>query len=109
MNSITMSLTVAAVCLAWTSPAAAQQHAHARSDTLKVTTKVESVTVVPGKQYAKGAVYRWFFGDAYRDLWTTPIRVPVLDIHSFAGGLHPTKEGGGNQTKSLRFETADGQ
>ena len=58
--------------------------------------------------YQAGAFHRWFFGDNYRDLWTTPIRVPVFDWHSFAGGLHPTKEGGGNQTKSLRFETAEG-
>src|SRR5512133_1319855 len=109
MNSVKTLLVTATILLASISPAAAQQHAHARSDSAKATAKVESVTVVPGKQYAKGSVYRWFFGDAYRDLWTTPIRVPVLDIRTYAGGLHPTKEGGGNQTKSLRFETADGQ
>ena len=64
--------------------------------------------MVAGKHYKAGKVYRWFFGDNYRDLWTTPIRVPVFDWHSYAGGLHPLKEGGGNQTKSLRFETAEG-
>ena len=55
---------------------------------------------------SSGRFHRWLLGANYRDLWTTPIRVPLFDWHSFAGGLHPTKEGGGNQTKSLRFETA---
>ena len=70
--------------------------------------KPESVTVVAGQHYQAGTLHRWLLGANYRDLWTTPIRVPVFDWHSFAGGLHPTKEGGGNQTKSLRFETAEG-
>jgi hypothetical protein len=69
----------------------------------------DSVTVVPGKRYKKDPVYRFFFGDHYRDLWTTPIRVPVLDLATFAGGLKPTKKGGGQQTKSLRLDGADGR
>ena len=32
----------------------------------------------------------------------------MLDWHTYLGGLHPTKEGGGMQTKSLRLENADG-
>jgi hypothetical protein len=70
--------------------------------------KPESVTVVAGARYQAGALHRWFVGDTYRDLWTMPIRVPVLNRLTYFGGLHPTKEGGGMQTKSLRFETADG-
>ena len=70
--------------------------------------KPESVTVAAGARYQAGTLYRWLAGGAYRDLWVTPIRVPVLDWQTYFGGLHPTKEGGGMQTKSLRFETADG-
>ncbi|MGE0552970.1 MAG: BamA/TamA family outer membrane protein [Gemmatimonadales bacterium] len=69
----------------------------------------DSVTVVPGAAYARGGVYRFFFGDHYRDLWTTPVRVPLLDLATFAGGLRPLKRGGGTQTKSLRFQGADGR
>jgi hypothetical protein len=68
----------------------------------------ESVTLAAGKRYEAGAMHSWFSGSTYRDLWTTPIRVPVLDLQTYAGGLHPIKEGGGMQTKSLRFETEDG-
>jgi hypothetical protein len=73
-----------------------------------VPTQAESVTVAAGARYQAGVLHRWFAGSAYRDLWATPIRVPVFDWSTYAGGLHPTKLGGGMQTKSLRFETAGG-
>src|SRR5438876_10669420 len=69
----------------------------------------DSVTVVPGKDYAASGGHRFFFGSHYRDLWTTPIRVPVLSLRSFAGGLTPLRKGGGQQTKSLRFKGANGR
>src|SRR5512132_3671481 len=62
----------------------------------------DSVTIAAGKRYEAGRFSRFFLGDTYRDLWTTPIRVPVLDLEHYAGGLKPLKEGGGNQTKNLR-------
>ncbi|MBN1448729.1 MAG: BamA/TamA family outer membrane protein [Bacteroidetes bacterium] len=66
-------------------------------------------TVVPGERYAAGSMHRLFFGDLWRDLWTTPINVPVLDLEHFAGGLSPVRRGGGNQTASLRMKGADGK
>jgi len=69
----------------------------------------ESVTVVPGPQYRAGWLHRLFLGNHYRNLWTTPVRVEVLDLDSFGGGLKATKRGGGQQTKALRFEGADGR
>jgi hypothetical protein len=68
----------------------------------------DSVVVVPGEIYKAGSFHRLLLGDNYRDLWTTPIKVPVLDLRNFHGGLKPTKKGGGAQTRSLRFEAADG-
>jgi hypothetical protein len=67
-----------------------------------------SVTITPGLRYRAGWVHRVFFGDHYRRLWATPIEVPVLALDRFAGGLTPTRMGGGLQTKSLRFEGSDG-
>ena len=69
----------------------------------------DSVTAVPGSQYRKSGLYRAFFGGHYRDLWTTAVRVPVLDLAGFGGGLRPLKKGGGQQTKSLRFIGGDGR
>lgn len=67
------------------------------------------VTITPGAHYRAGGLHRALFGAHYRDLWTTPIRVEVLDLATFAGGLTPTRRGGGKQTKTLRFESPDGR
>jgi hypothetical protein len=82
-------------------PAAAQEPVtrHAGSD---------SVMATAGTRYGAGWINRFLLGTTYRNLWTTPIRVPVLDLRRFAGGLTPSKTGGGNQTRSLRFVSQDG-
>ncbi len=69
----------------------------------------DSVTVVAGPEYSIGGFGRFFLGDQWREVWATPLRVPVLDLHSFAGGLTPEKKGGGMQTKTLHFKGKDGQ
>jgi hypothetical protein len=69
----------------------------------------DSVLVTPGAHYRAGGLHTLLFGRHYRNLWTTPIRVEVLDLHRFAGGLRPTQRGGGKQTHSLRFAGADGR
>src|SRR2546423_444225 len=68
----------------------------------------DSVVVVPGEIYRAGGFHRFWLGDNYRDLWTAPIKVPVLNVRGFHGGLKPLKEGGGKQTRSLRMVAADG-
>ncbi len=79
------------------------------SQTLPPIRAKDSVTLVSSTKYEKGAIHRFLFGDNYRDIWATPIKVPVLDIGDFAGGLKPTKTGGGMQTRSLKFMGGDGR
>ena len=67
-----------------------------------------NATVAAGTRYQGGSFRRFFLGDNYRDLWSTPITVPVLDLRIFAGGLTPTKLGGSKQTTSLRFKASNG-
>lgn len=69
----------------------------------------DTVVLPASRKYEAGAFHRMMLGDNYRDLWETPIKVPVLDIGEFDGGLKATEMGGGNQTKSLRLETKDGR
>ncbi|HVH11573.1 MAG TPA: BamA/TamA family outer membrane protein [Longimicrobium sp.] len=69
----------------------------------------DSVQVTAGARYRAGPIKRFFLGRSYRDLWTRPSTVAVLDLERFAGGLTPTETGGGNQTLSLRFRGADGR
>ncbi len=67
----------------------------------------DSVETIPVKGFAAGSFWRKMFGDNYRDMWTNPVRVPVLHIEQFEGGLTPYKIGGGKQTRSLRMVTSD--
>jgi hypothetical protein len=68
--------------------------------------KPESTTVVAGAEYGASKVHRRLFGNHYRTLWTTPVRVEVLDLGTFAGGLRPVD---GLHTLSLRFVGQDGR
>ncbi|HET6762471.1 MAG TPA: hypothetical protein VFH27_02335, partial [Longimicrobiaceae bacterium] len=69
----------------------------------------DSVTVVAGAEYHARGLNALFFGTGYQELWRTPLRVAVLDLGTYAGGLTPTKKGGGKQTQSLRFRGRDGK
>lgn len=69
----------------------------------------DSVTLMPGERYGAGGFHRFLFGDNHRRLWTTPVRVAVLDLATFAGGLTPTEAGGGMQTSSLHLENPEGR
>ncbi len=102
----------AALLLAFApSRAAAQQTApslaSAKTETARGTGD-ESVVIAAGTRYKAGGFHRWLLGDTYRDLWGRPMRVQVLNLRTFAGGLRPDKVGGGNTTRSLRFLNPDG-
>ncbi len=47
---------------------------------------------------------RFWMGDQYRDLWTTPVTMRVLDFESELGGLEALKRGGGMSSNSLRIQ-----
>jgi hypothetical protein len=69
--------------------------------------QTDSATVVPSARYGAGPTHQSLLGRDYRVLWTTPVRIEVLDLRRYAGGLTPTQRGGGRQTASLRFRGAD--
>jgi hypothetical protein len=86
--------------LAAASPAAAQQPAEGIGPDRK--------TLVAGERYRKSGFYRLLFGADYRDLWTTPVSLPVLDLRTFAGGLQPVRIVGHGQSKGLALKGANG-
>jgi len=69
----------------------------------------ESKQVTLAPNYGAGWFHRLWLGDHWRDLWTTSIPFPVLDLKTFAGGLKPLQRGGGMQTQGLRFAAPDGR
>jgi len=51
----------------------------------------------------KSGFYKSLIGDFYRDVYSTKIKAPVLFLDTLEGNLEPLKEGGGMQSRSLRF------
>ncbi|HSL70915.1 MAG TPA: hypothetical protein VK864_11780, partial [Longimicrobiales bacterium] len=68
----------------------------------------EFVEVTPGEQYRAGPLRSFLIGQGYRSFWTSPIRVPVLNLAAYAGGLTPVEQGG-RQTRTLHLRGADGK
>ena len=69
----------------------------------------DSAGIVPGPEYSAGGLHAALFGSRYRELWQTPITVPVLDLDAFAGGLTPEDRGGTSQSIVLHMVGADGR
>src|SRR6187200_3423694 len=67
------------------------------------------VSIAAGTRYQANGLHPLLWGHNYRPLWAAQIDVPLLNLASYAGGLRPVGTGGGRQTTSLHFETADGR
>ncbi|MEY8761363.1 metallophosphoesterase [Chryseobacterium tongliaoense] len=68
-----------------------------------------SSTIYPKKLTEKGKIYRWLWGEHYRKYYGIPIEAPTANISELDGGYTPFREGGGNQSNSLRLKANDGQ
>lgn len=66
----------------------------------------DTLSIPAGLQYEAGSFRRALHGSNWRGLWTTPVRVPVLDVRTFAGGLEPMRRGGGRQSITLHLTDA---
>src|SRR5688572_9670757 len=69
----------------------------------------ETRLVTAGKEYEASGNQRRWFGNGYRDIWSTPFEAPVLDLSKEAGGLEPVRQVGGLQTPGLAMRGADGR
>jgi hypothetical protein len=65
----------------------------------------DSLPKVPNPRF--GGAANWLWGRNYRTQWTTPINAKVLDLDSLS--LKITQQGGGMQTRSLRYQAPDGR
>jgi hypothetical protein len=65
-------------------------------------------TVIPNASYQAGSMHTFIFGEHWRQVWSSPVEVPVLDMQTFAGGLKPLEKGGGFQTQSLKLKGQNG-
>lgn len=65
--------------------------------------------IIAAPEYKKPRVHQWLWGRNHRKDWTTPVRVPVVQLDTLFGGLTPYKAGGGNETRALRLRTKNGK
>lgn len=71
--------------------------------------KDSTVHIPISTQYEASAFQKKLLGANYRDLWATPVDIPVFNIGTEHGGLEIKKIGGRTQTRSIRLEARDGK
>lgn len=76
---------------------------------LLVAEMPDSITLASGPWYKKGKFHNFFFGENYRDLWNTPVTVPVIDFDEEKGGLTLASIGGGQQTIGVDLLDPEGR
>lgn len=57
----------------------------------------------------KSIFHKFLFGLHYRKYYSLPIEAKTATLDTLFGGVKPTKEGGGHQSKSLRLVDANGK
>ena len=73
------------------------------------TSKSKTFTIAAGAQFKASKWKQFWWGKHWRPEWIKPVSFPLFDIDTTAGGLTPTKRGGGHQTKSLRLLDKEGK
>ena len=74
---------------------------------LKITEK--KAAVYTDKETTKSRFYKHFWGERYREYFSTKVTVPTIKLDTLFGGLTPVRKGGGNQSKSLRLRDKEGR
>ena len=69
----------------------------------------QTVVQAPGAHYKASGLHRLILGTDYRDLWTVPTTVEVLDLGSTEGGLIALGRTGGQQSKTLKLGNPSGR
>src|SRR5690606_37247199 len=59
----------------------------------------KKASVYTEEETDKSGLYRWLWGDHYRQVYSKKIKVPVLNLNTYPGKLKAISEGGGNQSR----------
>ena len=65
------------------------------------------IAVAPEYMDVRKSHLTWF-GENYRELWATPVKMRIFRLDQERGGMKILKRGGGQQTSSLRLEDSLG-
>lgn len=61
------------------------------------------------EETTKSGFHNYLWGDRYRNLYSTGVTVPTVNLDTLFGGVTVGRQGGGTQSKSLRLVTKDGK
>lgn len=62
-----------------------------------------SASIYTREETSKSGFHKFLLGENYREVYGKEIEVPVLYVDSLNASLEPLKEGGGQQSRSVRF------
>ncbi|MEC3906781.1 metallophosphoesterase [Tamlana sp. 2201CG12-4] len=66
-------------------------------------------SVYSEEETTKGGLYKFFWGNRYREDFSTKVMAPTVDLDTLLGGLTVIRKGGGHQSKSLRLKDKQGR
>jgi len=69
----------------------------------------DSITIAPSTFYDRSRFFRFFFGDRYRDIWSLPVEIEVLDFKRDLKAKKAVDFGGGMQTISIDVVNREGR
>ena len=75
----------------------------------KAFNSTQVVSAYKKEETTKSKSYEWFWGDHYRYVYGTDLKVPVATLDTLYGGLSIERKGGGHQTRSLRLIDKEGK
>lgn len=67
-----------------------------------------TTSVYTTEETDKSDFFKTVWGNHYRQLYSTPVKVPTALLDTLYGGLTPVRQGGGHQTISLRLKDKQG-
>ncbi|AVR44634.1 metallophosphatase [Christiangramia fulva] len=70
--------------------------------------KTKKASIYSEEETDKNWLYKALWGEHYRPIYSRKIEFPVLLLDTIPGNLKPVGEGGGHQSRSLRFRDDEG-
>ena len=68
----------------------------------------KSSSIYSTDETQKTGFHKFLWGERYRNVYSTEVVAPTVNLDTLYGGLRPIRKGGGNQSKSLRLEDKNG-
>jgi hypothetical protein len=68
-----------------------------------------TTSIYSSEMTQKSIFHKFLFGQHYRKYYSRPIEAKTATLDTLFGGVRPTREGGGHQSKSLRLVDSNGK